>query len=76
MRLQEIIYFSFFLTDANDADLEFIDENEVLLRMLDDLMLTYKYGAIGKCTASHLCKLNKAAFTGGQPKSTLVPLIR
>jgi hypothetical protein len=57
-------------------ELGFVDENEVLLKMLDDLMMTYKYGYIPKCSQYHLCRLNRAAATNKGPHSTVVPLVR
>jgi hypothetical protein len=71
-----IFCYSFLFVADLGNDMEFIDENEIVLRMLDDMMMTYKYGYVPKCTRSHICKLNKAAASGGQPQSTIVPLMR
>jgi hypothetical protein len=56
--------------------LEFVDEHEGLLRMLDDLMTTYNYGYVPNCSQYHICKLNKAAAAKKSSPSTVVPLLR
>jgi hypothetical protein len=53
-----------------------VDEHEELLKMLDDLMTTYKYGYVPKCSQYHICRLNRAAAASKSSPATVVPLIR